>query len=140
MNTTQIHAEIEAKLAESQPALEVIAVEAAGSGTVRIVIDHPEGVTLDLCAAVTDDLELLREKVGLEVSSPGRERPLTRPAHYQRFLGRRAKVRTTEPLDGQSNFTGELVGASSEAVTISAGDALVAIPYTAIKRSNLIEE
>lgn len=140
MNTTQIHAEIEAKLAESQPALEVLAVEAAGSGTVRIVIDHPEGVTLDLCAAVTDDLELLREKVGLEVSSPGRERPLTRPAHYQRFLGRRAKVRTTEPLDGQSNFTGELVGASSEAVTISAGDALVAIPYTAIKRSNLIEE
>lgn len=140
MNTTQIQAEIEAKLAESQPALEVLAVEAAGSGTVRIVIDHPEGVTLDLCAAVTDDLELLREKVGLEVSSPGRERPLTRPAHYQRFLGRRAKVRTTEPLDGQSNFTGELVGASSEAVTISAGDALVAIPYTAIKRSNLIEE
>ena len=140
MNTTQIHAEIEAKLAESQPALEVLAVEAAGSGTVRIVIDHPEGVTLDLCAAVTDDLELLREKVGLEVSSPGRDRPLTTPAHYQRFLGRLAKVRTTAPLDGQSNFTGELVGASSEAVTISAGDALVAIPYTAIKRSNLIEE
>ena len=140
MNTTQIHAEIEAKLAETQPALEVLAVEGAGSGTVRVVIDHPDGVTLDLCAAVTNDLELVREKVGIEVSSPGRERPLTRPEHYRRFLGRRAKVRTAEPLEGQSNFTGELVGASSDEVTISAGDALVAIPYTAIKRSNLIEE
>ncbi len=140
MNTTQIHAEIEAKLAETQPALEVLAVEAAGSGTVRVVIDHPDGVTLDLCAAVTGDLELIREKVGIEVSSPGRERPLTRPEHFQRFLGRRAKVRTGEPLDGQSNFSGELVGASTEEVTISAGDALVVIPYEAIKRSNLIEE
>jgi len=140
MNTTQIHAEIEAKLAETQPALEVLAVEAAGSGTVRVVIDHPDGVTLDLCAAVTGDLELIREKVGIEVSSPGRERPLTRPEHFQRFLGRRAKLRTGEPLDGQSNFSGELVGASTEEVTISAGDALVVIPYEAIKRSNLIEE
>ncbi|CAB4346108.1 unannotated protein [freshwater metagenome] len=140
MNTTKIHAEIEAKLAETQPALEVLAVEGAGSGTVRVVIDHPDGVTLDLCAAVSGDLELVREKVGIEVSSPGRERPLTRPEHYQRFLGRRAKVRTAEPLEGQSNFTGELVGASSDEITISAGDALVAIPYSAIKRSNLIEE
>jgi ribosome maturation factor RimP len=89
---------------------------------------------------VTNDLELVREKVGIEVSSPGRERPLTRPEHYQRFLGRRAKVRTAEPLEGQSNFTGELVGATDQEVTISAGDSLVAIPYTAIKRSNLIEE
>jgi len=140
MNTTQIHAEIEAKLAETQPTLELLAVEGAGGGTVRVVIDHPDGVTLDLCAAVTNDLELVREKVGIEVSSPGRERPLTRPEHYQRFLGRRAKVRTAEPLDGQSNFTGELVGATDQEVTISAGDSLVAIPYTAIKRSNLIEE
>jgi ribosome maturation factor RimP len=104
------------------------------------VIDHPEGVTLDLCAAVTNDLEALRDRVGIEVSSPGRKRPLTRPEHYQRFLGRRAHVRTAELIDGRRNFTGELVGASEDEVTISVGDSLVAIPYSAIKRSNLVEE
>ena len=140
MNTTEIKTQIESQLAESQPALEVLAVEGAGNGSVRVVIDHPEGVTLDLCAAVTNDLEALRDRVGIEVSSPGRERPLTRPEHYQRFLGRRAHVRTAELIDGRRNFTGELVGASEDEVTISVGDSLVAIPYSAIKRSNLVEE
>ncbi len=140
MNTTEIHNEIEARLAETQPALDLLAVEGAGSGTVRVVIDHPDGVTLDLCAAVTEDLDQLRERVGLEVTSPGRERPLSRPQHYQRFLGRRAKIRTIEPIEGQKSFTGELVGASDDEVTIAAGDALVAVPYKLIKRSNLVEE
>ncbi len=140
MNTTEIHNEIEARLAETQPALDLLAVEGAGSGTVRVVIDHPDGVTLDLCAAVTEDLDQLRGRVGLEVASPGRERPLSRPRHYQRFLGRRAKIRTIEPIEGQKSFTGELVGASDDEVTIAAGDALVAVPYKLIKRSNLVEE
>ncbi|MSX01687.1 MAG: ribosome maturation factor RimP [Actinobacteria bacterium] len=137
---TNIQAEIEAKLAETQPAVEVLAVEQAGSGVVRVVIDHPDGVTLDLCAAVTGELDEVREQVGVEVASPGRERPLSRPEHFQRFLGRRARVRTRESLEGHKSFTGELVGASNDEVTISAGDSLVAIPYAAIKRSNLVEE
>ena len=62
----------------------------------------------------------LRERYALEVSSPGIERPLTKPQHFRRFLGRRARVRTRDAVDGHKSFTGELVGASDDAVTIAA--------------------
>ena len=80
----------------------------------------------------------LRERYALEVSSPGTDRPLTKPAHFHRFLGRRARVRTREARDGHTSFTGELVGATDEEVTIAVDDGVVAIPYSAIARSNLV--
>ena len=73
------------------------------------------------------------------MSSPGTERPLSKPEHFRRFIGRRARVRTREARDGHRSFTGELVGASESEVTIAAGNGLVAIPYDAIARSNLVE-
>ena len=75
------------------------------------------------------------------MSSPGTERPLSKPQHFQRFLGRTARVRTRgATTDGHRSFTGELVGASDDEVTIAADGALVAIPYAEIQRSHLIEE
>ena len=106
----------------------------------RVFIDHPEGVTLGLCERVTHELAELRETYALEVSSPGPERPLTKPHHFRRYLGRRARVRTRDAVDGHKSFTGELVGASEDAVTIAAETGVVAIPYAEIHRSNLIEE
>ena len=76
----------------------------------------------------------------LEVSSPGVERPLSKPDHFRRFVGRRARVRTREPRDGQRSFTGQLVGASDSDVTIAADAGVIAIPYDDIHRSNLVEE
>ena len=73
------------------------------------------------------------------MSSPGRERPLSKPDHFRRFIGRRARVRTREPRDGHKSFTGELVGASETEVTIAADTGVVAIPYDDIYRSNLVE-
>ena len=99
-----------------------------------------DGVSLDLCERVTHQLGNVRERYALEVSSPGIERPLTKPAHFRRFLGRRARVRTREQHDGHRSFTGELVGASDEEVTIAASTGVIAIPYTDIHRSNLVEE
>jgi ribosome maturation factor RimP len=137
---SSLQADIEAHLAVVEPDVEVLLAEVLGGHTVRLFIDHPDGVTLALCERVTQALPQVRERYALEVSSPGLERPLTKPAHYRRYLGRRARVRTREALDGHQTFTGELVGASDSAVTIAAGAGVVAIPYDDIHRSNLVEE
>jgi ribosome maturation factor RimP len=134
-----IQSQIEGRLAEAAPDVEVLLAEVSGE-TVRVFIDHPDGVTLDLCEQVTHLLPDVRERFALEISSPGIERPLSKPAHYRRFLGRRARVRTREERDGHRSFTGELVGASDTEVTIAAATGVVAIPYDDITRSNLVEE
>ena len=137
---TSIQAEIEAQLAEREPDVEVLLVEVVGTDTLRLFIDHPGGVTLELCERVTHDLAEVRERYALEVSSPGTERPLTKPHHFRRFLGRRARVRTRDAHDGRRSFTGELVGADEREVTIAADTGLIAIPYADIHRSHLVEE
>ena len=141
MSTLQT--DIEARLAQTAPDVEVLLAEVVGGDTLRLFIDHPDGVTLDLCERVTHLLPEVREQYALEVSSPGRTRPLTKPDHFRRFLGRRARVRLRDARDGHTSLTGELVGATEAEVTIAAdGDppALIAIPYADIRRSNLVEE
>ena len=135
-----IQQDIEARLATAEPEVEVLSAEVLGGHTVRLFIDHPQGVSLDLCERVTHHLAHVREDYALEVSSPGLQRPLTKPDHFRRYLGRRARVRTREARDGHSSFTGELVGASDAEVTIAAPTGVVAIPYGDITRSNLVEE
>ncbi|MGI8729776.1 MAG: ribosome maturation factor RimP [Solirubrobacteraceae bacterium] len=135
-----MQSDIEARLAASEPDVDVLLAEVLGGHTLRVFIDHPDGVTLALCGRVTHVLNDLRERYALEVSSPGTERPLSKPQHYQRFLGRRARVRTREARDGHRSFTGELVGASEDEVTIAADSGVVAIAYAEIQRSHLIEE
>ena len=137
---SSIQADIEARLAVTEPDVEVLLAEVVGGDTLRLFVDHPDGVTLELCERVTRALEDLRERYALEVSSPGRKRPLTKPDHYRRFLGRRARIRTREERDGHKTFTGELVGAGDDAVTVAADSGVIAIPYADIHRSNLVEE
>jgi ribosome maturation factor RimP len=139
LSANPIQEEIEERLASVQPEVEVLLAEVAGD-TVRLFIDHPDGVTLAVCEEVTRNLAELRERYALEVSSPGTERPLSKPQHFHRYLGRRARVRTRDAVDGHKSFTGELVGASEDTVTIAAETGVVAIPYAEIHRSNLIEE
>ena len=142
-----LQTDIETRLADSEPAVEVLLAEVVGGSTLRVFIDHPEGVTLALCERVTRALSELRERYSLEVSSPGAERPLTKPAHFARFVGRRARVRLRSShdtsLDGEHprshSYTGELVGATDEEVTLAAADGVIAIPYSEISRSNLVE-
>jgi ribosome maturation factor RimP len=134
-----IQDEIEARLATAQPDVEVLLAEVVGE-TVRLFIDHPDGVSLALCEQVTHDLAPIRERYALEVSSPGSRRPLTKPDHFRRYLGRRATVRTRERHDDRRSFTGELVGASDDEVTIAADTGVVTVAYADIHRSNLIEE
>jgi ribosome maturation factor RimP len=140
MHTDPLTLDIEQRLAESEPDVEVLACEKIGAERLRLFIDHPDGVSLALCERVTHHLSELLVDYGLEVSSPGPERPLTKPDHFRRFLGRRVRVRLREPRDGHKSFTGELVGASDDEVTVAAGDGIVSIPYSDINRSNLLPE
>jgi ribosome maturation factor RimP len=140
MMSSTIQQDIETRLATAEPEVEVLSAEILGGHTVRLFIDHPQGVSLDLCERVTHHLAHVREEYALEVSSPGPKRPLTKPEHFRRFLGRRARVRTRGDHDGLRSFTGELVGASGDAVTIAADSGVIAIPYADITRSNLVEE
>ena len=135
---TPIQQEIEARLATTRPDVEVLLAEIVSGSTLRLFIDHPDGVTLSLCEQVTGDLNDYREHYALEVSSPGQDRPLTKPQHYRRFLGRRARVRLRAECAGSQSLTGELVGASEQDVTIAADDGLVTIPFEQIARSNLV--
>ena len=138
---TPLQAEIETRVAAVTPDVEVLLAELSGE-TLRVYIDRPDGVTLEHCERVTGALSDLREKWAIEVSSPGPRRPLTKPEHFRRFIGRRARVATAPgAIDPERHtLTGELVGASAEEVTLAAPDGLVAIPYGAIKRSHLVEE
>ena len=133
-----IQADIEARLAQAEPEVEVLLAELVGGSLVRLFIDHPGGVSLDLCERVTGHLAAVREQYALEVSSPGTERPLSKPEHFHRFVGRRARVRTRGDHDGRSSFTGELLGATEDEVTVAAATGVVSIPYADIHRSNLL--
>ncbi len=149
--TNPLQAQIEERLAHDEPDVEVLLAEILGGRCLRVFIDHPDGVDLALCERVTMLLNDLRERYSLEVSSPGSERPLTKPAHFRRFVGRRARVRVRHPRPAERppaerepravrSFTGELVGASEQEVTLAAEGGVIAIPYSEIRRSNLIED
>src|ERR1700722_16227407 len=133
-----LHTDIERQVAELEPEIEVLLVEVVSGSTLRLFLDHPDGGTLEVCERVSGHLSEHPHRYSLEVSSPGHDRPLTKPQHYTRFLGRRARVRLREARDGHKSLTGELVGASDREVTIAAGDGVVTIPYEQIARSNLV--
>jgi ribosome maturation factor RimP len=139
MQTDAHTQEIEQRLASVEPEVELLMVDKAGPERLRLFIDHPDGVTLELCERVTHHLRDLLMDYGLEVSSPGPERPLTKPDHFRASIGRRARVRLRDAREGHRNFTGELVGASEEEVTVAAEEGIVSIPYAEINRSNLLE-
>ena len=133
-----IQADIEARLADLEPRVEVLLAEVVGGSVVRLFIDHPDGVSLALCERVTRHLPEVRERYALEVSSPGAERPLSKPEHFRRFVGRRARVRTRGAHEGRRSFTGELLGATDSEVTVAADTGVVSIAYADIQRSNLL--
>src|SRR5436305_12637058 len=88
-----LQTDIETRLADAEPEVEVLLAEVVSGDVLRLFIDHPDGVTLGLCERVSGRLTEYTDRYVLEVSSPGPDRPLTKPHHYRRYLGRRARVR-----------------------------------------------
>ena len=132
--------EIAATIAELDPRVELIAVETPARESLRLYIDHPDGVGLDLCERVTLQVRDLLADYALEVSSPGLDRPLTKPEHFRRFIGHEVRIRTAEPVGGRKNFTGRLVAADAEAVSIESEGGDAEIPFDLVSRSNLVPE
>ena len=135
-----IQDQIESVLATAEPDVEVLLAEVVSGSRVRLFIDHPQGVSLALCERVTHLLPDVREKYALEVSSPGPERPLVKPEHFRRYIGRKARVRTRGDHDGRRSFTGELIDASEKEVTVAADTGVVSIAYDDIHRSHLVKD
>jgi ribosome maturation factor RimP len=128
--------EISERVGESLPGVEVLAVELSGPERFTVYVDRDGGVDHALCEQVTRVLwDYLRE-YAVDVSSPGLERPLRKPEHFRRIVGRRVKLKTAE----RSKVRGEVVRADEDAVTVGVDGDEVDIPYAQIVRGNLIEE
>src|SRR5205814_5633348 len=113
----QVRAIVE-RVAASQ-GLEVVELELRGGGKsrmLRIFIDKPDGVTHEDCANLSREIGTILDvedaipggSYTLEVSSPGLERKLVRPADYERFTGSRVKLTTRNPVNGNRVFEGKL--------------------------------
>lgn len=129
--------------------LELVHWETVGprnSFVLRIFIDKPGGVSHGDCEAVSHQVGTLldvedlvaAQRYILEVSSPGIERGLYKRADYERFAGNRIKLRTLEPIDGQRNFRGKLLGLIGDNIGFDAdGRGQLEIPFEQIAKANI---
>ncbi len=136
----ELHREVAETVERSLPEVEVLAVELGGPELMRVFIDGPRGVDHALCERVTHVLRDYLRDYTVDVSSPGFERPLRKPAHFRNVLGRRVSLRTAGEVAGRKRFRGTLVEATERAVKVETGETAVEIPYDAIVRGNLIDE
>jgi ribosome maturation factor RimP len=127
----KLQSDIAPRVEHDLPGVEVLAVELASPDRFVVYVDHPEGVDHALCVRVTDVLRDYLREYTVDVSSPGVERPLRKPAHFARVLGRRVKLRTRS-----GRMKGEVVAADETHVTIDENH----VPYDEIVRANLIDE
>ncbi len=131
---------IEATLAERFPQVELVDLEVRGGpgGTLTVFVDRPGGVDLELCGAVSAALDDVRASYSLEVSSPGLNRRLRKPAHFAAALGREVAVKLSAPREGRSNFRGVLVAADEDSVTLDLGDGSAKLPLPDIAKAHVV--
>ena len=128
--------EISGKVEEALPGVEVLAVELTGPERMTVYVDRAgEPVDIALCQRVTRVLSDYLREYGIDVSSPGPERPPRQPEHFQRALGRQVKLKTDS-----RKLRGEVKRADDQRVTVAADGGEFDIPYDQIVRGNLIEE
>ena len=132
----QLQEEIASRVEHDLPGVDVLAVELLTPTLFCVFVDHSDGVDHALCKRVTDVLRDYLRDYGIEVSSPGLDRPLRRQQHFEAARGRRVKVRTAG-----RKLRGEVLSAVEQSVTVAASDgAETEIPYHEIVRANLIHE
>ena len=126
---------------------ELVEARFSGGPVLTLLVDREGGeVDHDYCARIASAVGPVLDEAGfegpVEISSPGIERPLTKPEHFRRFAGHEAKVKVGEPIDGQRNFTGtiERAGESSFVLKLSEGGAEVELPFGSVTRAYLRED
>jgi ribosome maturation factor RimP len=130
--------------------LEVVDVEwkVGKQRFLRVYIDKPEGVSHKDCEAVSHQFSAILDVEDLvpgphyilEVSSPGLDRKLTKPAEFARFTGRLARISTNDPVENQKFFEGRLAGFADGKVQIEVKGRVIAVPMEGIRKANLVVE
>lgn len=115
------------------------------SGLLRIFIDKDDGVDIDDCEVVSHQVSAILDvedpipgNYTLEVSSPGLDRTLTKPAHFRRFMGEDIKVKLRFPLDGRRNFRGSLKSADDEVIEVEVDGESFRLPLSTIESARLV--
>ncbi|MFA7468403.1 MAG: ribosome maturation factor RimP [Desulfotomaculaceae bacterium] len=122
-------------------------VREGGQWFLRLFIDQPGGIGLEDCQRVSEYVDPLLDEhdpvphaYTLEVSSPGIERPLKKPADYERFTGRQISLNTFVPVAGRRKFKGVLMAASNHSVTLEADGNNIVIPMKQVASARLVAE
>ena len=117
----------------------------SGSGLVRVYIDKPDGIDLDDCEKVSLAVSALLDvedpvpgNYNLEVSSPGLDRKLTKPEHFQRFEGETVKVQMRFPIEGRRRFRGTLVSSDDENIVVEVDGESHSLPLKTIDTARLV--
>ena len=136
-----------------KPAVEALGYELVGveyrrgrkRALLRVYIDKADGITLDDCArashqvsGVLDVEDPIVERYDLEVSSPGLDRPLFEPEHFERFAGQRVRVRMSPPVDGRRKFTGMLLGFEDGQVRVDEDGIERRVPLESVSAARLV--
>ena len=110
----------------------------------RLIIDKQEGVSLEYCTAVSREIsqlldieDFIDQAYNLEVSSPGLDRPLKSMADFQRFTGRKARIKTVEPIDGERFFIGRIKQTREETIILEVGRRELTIPFAQVSKARL---
>lgn len=129
---------------------ELIGVEFVRAGkhsTLRVYIDHPDGITVDDCAdvshqvsAVMDVEDPISTEYNLEVSSPGMDRPLFKAAHYQAVVGQVVSIRLRVPQENRRNFKGEVLSVVDDKLTIQVDNEQFELVIGNIEKGNLVPQ
>jgi ribosome maturation factor RimP len=119
----------------------------SGGAILRVYIDHPDGIGLDDCEAVSHQLsgaldvdDPIAGQYDLEVSSPGLDRPLFEREHFRRFQGARVRIRLLEKLDGRRRFDGRILGVDGDRVLLDLDGEQVALPFERIEAARLVPD
>jgi ribosome maturation factor RimP len=117
----------------------------AKGGLLRVYIDSPEGIKIEDCQAVSEQLSATLDvedpitgNYTLEVSSPGLDRPLFTAEQFERFAGQQVKISVMAPVNGQRKFTGLLKGIRGNGVVLAVGDEEVCLPLDDIQQARLV--
>ena len=150
MNRLDRIREIAERVATSE-GLELVEVEFNDRGpqaVLRIFMDKPTGISLGDCQTVSEQVgaildveDLIAHRYTLEVSSPGLDRKLVKPADYQRFAGRQVKLLLKVPREGRRRFRGQILGIEDGTVQMQTADGqMISLDYNEIERANLVVE
>ena len=140
---------IEAILEPGAQALgfDIVAVEMAGGdrAILRVYIDKKGGVTIDDCAkasqqfsAILDVEDPISNRYTLEVSSPGLDRPLAKPSHFQAVVGQEVKLRMASSIEGRRRFKGHLLEANEESIRINVEGQELELAFVDMDKARLV--